>query len=259
MMHAPGTPGGDAPDGQGQAAPRSLLHAIVVALGVAAIMAIAQLAALFVETRLSGEALPDLVRGRAMPDGAALVGLMRVTALAQLGAVALVALLAAIGGRGIRRRLRLTWPARGVAAFALPLAATLGLLVAVNGFVAYVLGHDLLADLELYRRALGSPARGWAIGAIAIGAPVSEELLFRGLLLPALAATRLGFVPAALISTLAWTGLHFTYSWAGLAEVALAGLLLCWAWRRSGSLLVPIACHATYNGTILLALLIWAV
>lgn len=258
MMPASGTPGGDPLDGQGQDAPRSLLHPLLVALAVAAIMALAQLAAVFIEMRLSGEALPDLVRGRATPDGAALVGLMRVTALAQLGAVALVGLVAVVGGHGMRRALRLAWPAQGVAAFALPLAMTLGLLVAINGFVAYVLGHDLLADLELYRRALGSPARGWVIGAIAIGAPVSEELLFRGLLLPALAATRLGFVPAAVLSTLAWAGLHFTYSWAGLAEVALAGLVLCWAWRRSGSLWVPIACHAVYNGTILLALLVWA-
>ena len=246
----------DAP-GDGTSPPRSLLSAALIALAALSVMAVAQLAAIVVETLISGRILADLARGTSAPDAQALVSLMRVTALAQAVVIALVGLLATLAGGPFRRALRLGWPRTGIGAFVVPLAVTLALLVIVNAFVGFVLRHDLLADLELYRRALASAARGWAIGAIAFGAPVSEELLFRGLLLPALAATRLGFVPAALLTTAAWTGLHFSYSWLGLAEVALAGLVFAWAWRRSGSLWVPIVCHAAYNGTILLALLLW--
>ncbi len=239
--------------------PHTLLRALLATFTVIVVMAAAQIVAIGIETLLSGSALPELARGTAALDGPALVSLMRVTALAQIAVILLVGLVAVVAGRQARQASHLAWPRAGLGAFALPLAVTLALLVIVNTFIGYVLGHDLLADLEFYRRALASPARDWAIGAIAIGAPLSEELLFRGLLLPAFAATRIGYRPAVLLTTAAWTGLHYSYSWLGLAEVALAGLVFAWAWRRSGSLWVPIACHAAYNGTILLALLLWVV
>jgi membrane protease YdiL (CAAX protease family) len=89
---------------------------------------------------------------------------------------------------------------------------------------------------------------------VGIGAPLSEELLFRGFLLSALAQTRLRFWGAAVVSTLAWAVLHAGYSAVGLAEVFAIGLLFSWLLWRTGSLRVPIVCHALYNCLILLAL-----
>jgi hypothetical protein len=91
---------------------------------------------------------------------------------------------------------------------------------------------------------------------MAVGAPLSEELLFRGFLLGALAQTQLGFIGAALLSTVAWTALHPGYSLVGLLDVLANGLLFCWLLWRTGSLRVPLLCHAAYNGSIVLALLI---
>jgi membrane protease YdiL (CAAX protease family) len=89
-----------------------------------------------------------------------------------------------------------------------------------------------------------------------VGAPLSEELLFRGFLLGALAHSRLGFVGAAVVSSAAWTALHGGYSLVGLADVFATGLLFCWLIWRTGSVLVTIFCHAAYNGGIVLALLL---
>ena len=83
---------------------------------------------------------------------------------------------------------------------------------------------------------------------------LSEELLFRGLLLPALAKSRLGIAGAAIVSSVLWTSLHANYSLTGLAEVFIAGLLFAWLLWRTGSLRVPILCHGLYNALIILGL-----
>lgn len=112
----------------------------------------------------------------------------------------------------------------------------------------------LIADNAPFASLMRSP--DWAIYAIiiAIGAPVSEELLFRGFLLPALAKSRMGFAGAAIVTTVLWMALHFTYSIYGLIEIFMIGLLLSWALRKTGSLWAPLAIHAINNGALALAM-----
>jgi membrane protease YdiL (CAAX protease family) len=92
--------------------------------------------------------------------------------------------------------------------------------------------------------------------AIAIGAPLWEEMLFRGFLLGPLIRP-LGFWPAAVLVSGTWTVLHIGYSTAGMAEVFLIGLYFSWLLRRTGSLWVPILCHAAYNGALFAAIRYW--
>ena len=68
-----------------------------------------------------------------------------------------------------------------------------------------------------------------------IGAPVSEELLFRGFLLSALAKSRAGFWGAAVISNIAWTFTHPSWSLAPLLIIFVFGLLLSFILSRTGS------------------------
>ena len=89
---------------------------------------------------------------------------------------------------------------------------------------------------------------------IAVLAPIAEELLFRGILLPALVRTQLGFWGAAVVSTLAWTLLHFTYSIAGMMLVFLLGMIFSWLYARTGSLRVPIFAHMANNAIAALML-----
>jgi CAAX protease family protein len=113
--------------------------------------------------------------------------------------------------------------------------------------------QDMYADLRPFVRLFGEH---WVLAllVVGVGASLSEELLFRGFLLSALARSRIGFWPAALITTGLWTALHAGYSTVGIAEVFLIGLFFSWLLWRTGSLRVAIFCHALYNSLIVLAL-----
>lgn len=132
----------------------------------------------------------------------------------------------------------------------LAMVAILGLL---NGLLYGLMGHDAMADLRPHLELIRSDRWLLAALAIGVGAPLMEELTFRGFLQSAL-AQRLGFWPAALLTTAGWTLLHWGYSAAGLAEVFLIGLYFSWLLWRTGSLIPAIVCHALYNSGLVLVL-----
>lgn len=86
-------------------------------------------------------------------------------------------------------------------------------------------------------------------------APVVEELLFRGVALRGL-MLRLGFWPAALLSSLCFASLHVQrLDVGGVLVVAAIGTLalgLCLLTRRTGRLGPAIGVHALYNAGIFL-------
>lgn len=90
----------------------------------------------------------------------------------------------------------------------------------------------------------------WPIYAliIIVGAPLSEELLFRGFLQSALAKSRIGYLGASVVTTIAWGALHIQYSIYGLAEIFVVGFVLCWVLRRTGTLWATMLIHGLYNG-----------
>ncbi|MBU2533569.1 MAG: CPBP family intramembrane metalloprotease [Alphaproteobacteria bacterium] len=137
-----------------------------------------------------------------------------------------------------------------------PLLVTIAVTV-VTSLIAFTFFEEQIErDLEPIRRMVQQGPLWLAFIALAIGAPLSEELLFRGYLLQRLRQTRLGFIGAALVANTGWALLHFDYSWLSLADVFLAGLLFSWALWRTGSIWVPIAFHAIYNASVFFILLI---
>jgi uncharacterized protein len=81
-----------------------------------------------------------------------------------------------------------------------------------------------------------------------VGAPISEEFLFRGFLFPAFARTRMGLVGASVATSALWAVIH-AYTWQGNLMIFFMGLLLSLLLVRSGSLWVPIYAHAAFNFT----------
>lgn len=79
-----------------------------------------------------------------------------------------------------------------------------------------------------------------------LGAPLVEELLFRGLILSGL-RQRLSGRLSLVLSALAFALLHFEYPPA-VPMLFLLGLLLGLLRQRSGSLLPPVLLHALNNG-----------
>lgn len=201
---------------------------------------------------------PAPIPGGMVADDAALVALMIWLLMAQVAMIAFTMAVATTSPSGMRDTLRLHPPAGGVWAYVWATLTLATAFVIINAVAMLLHPGDPLEDLRLYMRLVRSDAFGLAALAVGIGAPVSEELLFRGLLLPALALTRLGFAGAALAATVLWAALHWGYSLTGLIEVAVFGLALSWLMWRTGSLRVPLFCHALYNGLLLLGLWLFA-
>jgi len=109
-------------------------------------------------------------------------------------------------------------------------------------------------DLKVFKDMLTGHTALAALAVIGIGAPLSEELLFRGFLFSGLAKSRLRILGTALLTAALWTALHYGYSLFGLIEVFAIGLYFSWLLVRTGSTWVTIFCHAVYNTVVGLVL-----
>jgi uncharacterized protein len=172
----------------------------------------------------------------------------------QVVVVALTLLACVLLGGRLREALALRAVPRGWRSYVAAILAMAALQLVLGAIQNLILRHDMLTDLRPFVGLVTGPDWALAAAVLGLGAPLSEELLFRGFLLGALARSNLGFWGAALISTMAWTALHAGYSAVGLAEVFAIGLLLSWILWRTGSLRVTIFCHALYNSLIVLTL-----
>lgn len=78
-----------------------------------------------------------------------------------------------------------------------------------------------------------------------IGAPLLEEIVFRGITLPLL-AKRIGFGAAVVVSSALFAVVHFHF--ASFAALFVLAIGLSMAYAFSGSLLTPVVMHALFNG-----------
>ena len=91
------------------------------------------------------------------------------------------------------------------------------------------------------------------IGFAVLVAPVAEEILFRGLLLPIL-VRRVGAMGGLVLVALVFAGIHAD---AGtFLALAVFSVALSLAYARTGVLWVPVLMHALFNGTNLALLLV---
>ena len=74
--------------------------------------------------------------------------------------------------------------------------------------------------------------------------PFCEEFIFRGILYRGLAA-KIPDWGAAVVSSLLFSVLHMELKF--MLPIFVMGLLMCWAYRKSGSLLAPVAIHSLNN------------
>jgi membrane protease YdiL (CAAX protease family) len=134
---------------------------------------------------------------------------------------------------------------RGMLAYLISLPVILG-----SGFIyqliLYKFGYQpseqavmsfLTGDISAWTRLYG------ILFAVMI-APVAEELLFRGMLLPLL-ARRLGVVAAVLASSLLFAVMHFYIP--ALLPLFVVSLACCFAYIYTGSLTTAIVLHAIFN------------
>jgi uncharacterized protein len=194
----------------------------------------------------------NLSNPAAGPEGQSAQGHLAMATLGvwQTSTIALTLLVSTLFGGRIKDVLALRMPVAGPSVYLSAIVAMVVLQLFVSVVQYFFVSGDMFADLRPFVDVAVGPNWALALFVVGLGAPLSEELLFRGFLLSALARTRAGFAGAALISTTLWTALHAGYSLVGIAEVFSIGLFFSWMLWRTGSLRVPIFCHALYNALI---------
>ena len=81
-----------------------------------------------------------------------------------------------------------------------------------------------------------------------IFAPIFEEITFRGILFQG-TRHKLGFLPAAILSSILFASIHVQYDWVTMIYVGLGGFAGCWVTAKTGSLTTGIVMHALHNLT----------
>jgi len=182
---------------------------------------------------------------------------MTVHALLLVGVVNLIVLgtVSAIGYALSREAPRWGRGSSVPATFVGALAVTVAGGVVALGWLADTLSRVLPLPPELARlldSLLDGPPLEIVFSAVIV-APLTEELLFRGLILRGL-TRRYGFLPAALVSSALFALSHLNLV-QGLPAFAV-GFYLAWLYRTTGTLWWPILGHGLFNGlSLLLALL----
>ena len=125
---------------------------------------------------------------------------------------------------------------------------------ALAGWLLVAFGHPpSLQEIAVFMTAPHNPwVLTYSFFLTLVLAPVFEEVLFRGFILP-LFARGIGIGPAVLLTSAIFAALHGDLSYFAPLFVLAVGFSL--AYIYSGSLLVPIAMHALLNGVNLVLLL----
>lgn len=232
---------------------RSPWHPLMAVLATVAIVVAGQLAPIVALALVTGEATGPLIAPGQDPlnylaDGAAATLLL----LGQATLALLTFAAASLFGGRLGEVLSLDRPGRDAKFYLYAVIVMVPLLAAINTFAYWLHPSGFVSDFKQFAALVRAPQPVTAFLAIAIAAPLWEEMLFRGFLLGPLAGA-FGYWPSAVFVSGAWTILHIGYSAAGLVEVFLIGLYFSWLLWRTGSLWVPIACHAAYNASLFVA------
>lgn len=125
------------------------------------------------------------------------------------------------------------------------LVATLGFVWTVGQVSAVWLvkqGHG--ASFEKYQQAISTAPVALILLALLVAAPVTEELLMRGIIYPRMRKA-MGYMPAALLSAALFAAMHGTT--VHLAYTVSLGVLLAIAYELTRMIWVPMLMHLLFN------------
>jgi uncharacterized protein len=119
------------------------------------------------------------------------------------------------------------------------------LFLVASDTLTWALGRPVVPEFMKSAYASADPA--WLIWlAFVLGAPLFEEIFFRGFLFKGLegAITATG---AIVVTSAMWSAIHVQYDLYGVGTIFVIGLLLGAARRRTDSIVAPLAMHAFAN------------
>ena len=142
---------------------------------------------------------------------------------------------------------RSAWSTRGAIGFGVLIGAIALAVTMVVGVIQERLGFPVVEQEAIVAILEGG---GWPMIAFAIlgttFVPLSEEIFFRHYLFRRI-VRGFGYWPAAIVSALAFAGIHFNPS--GILAYVSYGLLFAWGRQRSGRTLACVVGHVTVNAT----------
>ncbi|WP_210269823.1 CPBP family intramembrane glutamic endopeptidase [Hyphomicrobium methylovorum] len=148
-------------------------------------------------------------------------------------------------------------PKEGIRTLVLSVIALMALAALIGASTYAFDGDAVRQDLEPFVGLMGTGAWWLMLIAAGIGAPLAEELLFRGLLYAVLRRSVFGFLGTALVTSVLWASLHANYSIYGVIAVLVIGIYLAFLRERTGTLVAPMVAHGVYNSLIVLILAFW--
>jgi membrane protease YdiL (CAAX protease family) len=130
----------------------------------------------------------------------------------------------------------------------------LATLIPLVDLISWLAGYAVTPTfvLDLYRSTRDTGSLLFLLLAISVAAPLVEEIVFRGFLLPGLAASVLGTSGALILTSGAWALLHWQYHPFYLMQIILLGVVFGWLRLRSGSTALTIVLHGLLNFAALL-------
>jgi membrane protease YdiL (CAAX protease family) len=156
--------------------------------------------------------------------------------------IAVCVLAARRRGWSARGYLALVWPRRSEVLFGIGCLAAL--LVTID-LLSLAVGRDVVPRfmVETYTSARDAGSLVLFFLAVAVAAPIGEEIAFRGFLFRGLSASFLGVMGTIVVTSAAWAVMHIQYDTIAVAQILLIGLLLGWLRWASGSTVLAIALH----------------
>ncbi len=225
------------------------LLAIVAWLLFQWVAAVAVFAWLGIDTKSSVEEI-KAVASHGVMIAAATIGAMP-------AAVAVLALAARLRRCGVSDYLALHWPERRDLWLGILILAVL---LPLGDFASWMTGRDIVPAfvVEAYRTARASNTVVVFVLALVVAAPLMEELVFRGFLLPGYAASKLGPIGAVALTSLAWAAMHIQYETFYLVQIFILGCVFGWLRLRSGSTILTLILHGMVNAVAILQTVLFA-
>ncbi len=119
--------------------------------------------------------------------------------------------------------------------------------VVLLGLISPFLGIDETPD-SMLQLAATSEYPIFLILGVVVGAPLTEEFIFRGLLFRGWQSSKLQLTGTLIVTSAIWAVIHVQYEPALIAVIFVMGIFLGLARYFTGNLWVPIAMHAVNNG-----------
>ena len=116
----------------------------------------------------------------------------------------------------------------------------------LTDLILSLLHQQTVSDFML--KAYGSTNPRWILWlALTVGAPISEEIFFRGFIFKGLAVSHLRWYGATVVTSVFWAAIHVQYDWYGISAIFSLGLVLGIARAMTNSTLLTIWLHCLVN------------